>query len=438
MSETKKGKQLFTVARVFFLLIVIPLSLMAILIANGIFKLGVTVKERAVTALDQKSQEEIKVRAMNTAEEVANFLTERKKDILIATIIPASETVFKNFISENRKNIWVKEDGKIRQISAPLYTEMSLIDKNGHERIKISNGAVVPGAKLVNVSAPANTTYRNEGYFLKARALNKGEVYVSPVTGWYLNRTAFEKGKRYSGVVRFSTPLFSQEGFAGVVSLALDYRHLAAYTDHIIPTQAASVFEADAATGNYAYMVDHRGYVISHPSDYHIIGLNSSGTLVPALTQENSAELTKRGEEVLNLNLLGFMDPKLPEVARDAAAGKSGIKIYKFAGHTKFVAYAPIRFFTKDMPEPGGFGWIGMGVDVDKFNELAVKTAQNIDKEAKSWTTTIILILTISVVILFLILGLLARGISRSIETEIPEGSEGETHFNDEEEDEDK
>jgi hypothetical protein len=132
------------------------------------------------------------------------------------------------------------------------------------------------------------------------------------------------------------------------------------------------------------------------------------------------------------------MDPKLPEVARDAAAGKSGIKIYKFAGHTKFVAYAPIRFFTKDMPEPGGFGWIGMGVDVDKFNELAVKTAQNIDKEAKSWTTTIILILTISVVILFLILGLLARGISRSIETEIPEGSEGETHFNDEEEDEDR
>ena len=436
MSETNKGKQLFTVARVFFLLIVIPLSLMAILIANGIFKLGVTVKERAVTALDQKSQEEIKVRAINTAEEVANFLTERKKDVLIATIIPASEAVFKNFVNENRKNIWVKEDGRIRQVSAPLYTEMSLIDKNGHERIKISSGAIVPGAKLLNVSSPADTTYKNEDYFLRAKTLKKGEVYVSPVTGWYLNRTAFEKGKRYSGMIRFATPLFSQEGFAGVVCLALDYRHLAAYTDHIVPTQAAPVFEADAATGNYAYMVDHRGYVISHPSDYHVVGLDSSGRPVPALTQENSAELTKRGQEVLNLNLLGFMDPKLPEVAKDAAAGKPGLKIYKFAGHTKFVAYAPIRFFTKDMPEPGGFGWIGMGVDVDKFNELAVKTAQNIDKEAKSWTTTIILILTVSVVILFLILGLLARGISRSIEAEIPEGSEGETHFNDEEEEE--
>jgi hypothetical protein len=44
MTEKKQDKQFFTVARVFFLLIVIPLSLMAILIANGIFKLGVTVK----------------------------------------------------------------------------------------------------------------------------------------------------------------------------------------------------------------------------------------------------------------------------------------------------------------------------------------------------------------------------------------------------------
>jgi hypothetical protein len=411
---------------------------MAILIANGIFKLGVTVKERAVTALDQKSQEEIKVRAMNTAEEIANFLTERKKDILISTIIPASEPVFKKFVNENRKSIWVKEKDIIRQVSAPLYIEMSLIDKNGNERIKVSNGEIVPGSKLANIGNPANTTYKNEDYFARAKKLNKGEVYVSPVTGWYVNRLEFEKGKRFEGIVRFATPLFGQEGFAGVISLALDFRHLAGYTDHIIPTQAAPVFEADGATGNYAYMVDHQGYVISHPGDYHIRGLYKNGTPVAALTQTNSAELTKKGEEVLNLNLLSFMDPNLPEVAKDAATGKSGIKMYKFAGHTKFVAYAPIRFFTRDIPEPGGFGWIGMGVDVDKFNELAVKTSQNIDKEAKAWTTTIILILTISVIILFLILALLARGITRSIEAEIPEGSEGESHFNDEEEDEDK
>jgi hypothetical protein len=436
MSETNKGKQLFTVARVFFLLIVIPLSLMAILIANGIFKLGVTVKERAVTVLDQKSQEEIKVRAINTADEVANFLNERKKDLLVATIIPTSNSAFKQFVTENKKLLWIKEKDKIRQVSAPIYTEMSFIDKDGNEQIKIANGEIVPKAKLVNVSTPAGTAYKNEDYFAKAKILNKGEVYVSPVTGWYVNRTDFDKGKRFSGVVRFATPLFAKEGFAGIIVLSLDYRHLAGYTDHIVPTQAQPVFEADAATGNYAYMVNNKGLMISHPNDYHIEGLYPNGTPVPALTQANSAESAKKGEEVLNLNLLSFMDPNLPEVAKDASAGKSGIKTYKFGGHTKFVAYAPIKFYTKDSPEPGGFGWVGMGVDVEKFNELAIKTTKNIEKEAKAWTTTIILILTISVVILFLILALLARGISRSIETEIPKGSEGEGHFYDDEEEE--
>jgi len=144
MSEKKQDKQFFTVARVFFLLIVIPLSLMAILIANGIFKLGVTVKERAVTVLDQKSQEEIKIRAMNIADEVASFLTERKKDVLIATIIPATESAYKQFVSENRRNVWIKDGDKLKQISVPIYTEMTLIDKSGNEVIKITNGEIAP------------------------------------------------------------------------------------------------------------------------------------------------------------------------------------------------------------------------------------------------------------------------------------------------------
>ena len=45
MAKTKKGKQFFNIGGVFFLLIVIPLSLMAFLIANGMFKLGVTIKQ---------------------------------------------------------------------------------------------------------------------------------------------------------------------------------------------------------------------------------------------------------------------------------------------------------------------------------------------------------------------------------------------------------
>jgi hypothetical protein len=440
MAETKKGKQLFTVARVFFLLIVIPLSLMAILIANGIFKLGVTVREQAVTVLDQKSQEEIKIRAINTADEIASFLAERKKDLLIATIIPATDSAFAKFVQENRKPLWVREDGKVRQVLAYLYKEMTLTDKTGKELIRIVEGKAVPESKRTDVSKPANTTYRTEDYFARAGGLKRGEVYVSHVTGWYVNRADFEKGQRFSGIIRFATPVFDKQGFSGVLPLALDYRHLAAFTDHIIPSEAGYVFEAEVANpaGNYAYLVDDRGFVISHPYDYHVAGLAADGTPVPALTDRNSADLTPKGQAVLNLNLLGFLDPNLPEIARDAGAGKAGVKMYKFGGYTKLVAYAPVKFYAGNLKPPAGFGWVGMGLDVEKYNELAIQTSRNIEKEAKSWTTTIILILIVSVILLFLILALLARGITRSIEAEVPEEALEAAKFYDEEEEDEK
>ena len=440
MADTNnKDKQLFTVARVFFLLIVIPLSLMAILIANGIFKLGVTVKEKTVNVLDQKSQEEIKIRAINTAEEISGFLMERKKDLLIATIIPPTDTAFRQFIQENKKPLWVRQDGKIRQVLTYLYTEMALMDRTGNELIKIVNGEAVPKAKLTNGGKPAGTAYKTEDYFTSAKGLNRGDVYISHVTGWYLNRTDFEKGKRFTGIIRFATPIFDKEGFAGVLMMALDYRHLAGYTDQVIPTQTGHVFEADASTGNYAFLVDNRGLVVSHPYDYHIAGLNTDGTPVPALTEKNMAEMTSKGAAVLDLNLLAFMDPNLPEIARDAAAGNAGAKVYKFGGHTKLVAYAPVRFYSKDYPQPGGFGWVGMGLDIEKFNELATNASRNIEKETRSWTSTIIVILVISIILLFLIMALLARGITRSIEAEVPaDAEEAAKHYDDDEEEDDR
>jgi len=433
MAETKRKKQYLAVGGVFFLLIVIPLSLMAFLVANGMIKLGDTIKERTVSVLE--SQDEIKMRAINTADEVANFLMECKKDLLVATIIPTTEAAYKQFIVENKKPLWVKENGKVQQVLSPLYKEISLTDKNGNEQIKIVDGQAVAAGKLANVSNPANTTFKTEDYFAKAKGLNKGEVYVSPVTGNYVDKAAFEKGQRFDGIIRFSTPVFSKDGFAGVISVAVDYRHLAKFTDQLIPTQAERVFETDAKTGNYAFMVDNRGFVISHPNDYHVAGLDAQGNAVPALTKENSAELTQKGMEVLNFNQLGFMDANMLEVAKNAAAGKSGVITYKFAGNTKFVAYAPIKFYSANLTQPAGFGWVGLGVDVEKYNDAAKQVTQKIQKEAKAWTATVIMIIIISMIILFFIMVLLIRGISRSISAEVPAGSEGESIHDDDDDD---
>jgi hypothetical protein len=406
---------------------------MAFLIANGMFKLGVTIKERTVNVLDNKVQEDIKARAVNTANEVASFLMECNKDLQVATIIPSTGAVYKQFVSENKKPVWIKTNGKIQQVLIPLYKEMALIDKNGNEIIKIVDGQA--SKSLVNVSNPANTTYKTEDYFAKTKNLNKSEVYVSPVTGYYVDREAFEKGQRFSGIVRLATPVFNQSGFSGMIVLSLDYRHLAGFTDHLVPTQAEKVFEADPSTGNYAYMVDNRGFVISHPADYHIVGLNPNGKTVPTLTAQNQAELAKKGTEALNLFQMGFMDPNLFTIAKEAAQGKTGILMYKFAGISKFVAYAPIRFNASNIPAPAGFGWVGLGLEVEKYNEASTKLAKNIEKESKAWTATVIFILIASMIILFFIMLLLVRGISRSLEAEIPEGSEGMASFDDDDDD---
>ena len=433
MSETKKNKRFFNIGGVFFLLIVIPLSLMAFLIANGMFKLGLTIKQSTVNVLDNKSQEDIRARAVNAANEVANFLMEINKDLQVATIIPSTESVYKQFVSENKKPVWIKRDGKIQQVLIPLYKEMALIDKNGNEQIKIVDGQATK--KLVNVSNPANTEYKTEDYFARTKNLNKGEYYVSPIEGYYVDKAAFEKGQRFSGIVRFATPVFNKDGFAGIITLALDYSHLAEFTDHLVPTQAEKVFETNASSGNYAYMVDNRGFVISHPSDFHIVGLNRDGTIVPTLSAQNAAELSKKVAEALNMFQLGFLDPNIFKITKEAAQGKSGVLMYKYAGINKFVAYAPIKFYASNLPAPTGFGWIGLGLEVEKYNEAAMKVSQKIEKESKAWTATIIFILIASMIILFFIMLLLVRGISRSLQAEVPRGSEGPSFDDDDEDD---
>ncbi len=420
MPDSIKRSNILTVSRLFFLLVVIPLLLISSLIAFSIFHLGGISKTGAMVALDKKSQQEIRVRAIDLAQSIADFLRERQKDILITTILPTTPEAYKEFLNTKTQAIWVKKDAGIVKEQLPLYAEMSLIDTNGNELIKIKDGKIVPKKDLGNVSNPANTTYKSEDYFLKAKELNKGEVYISHITGWYVNKADFEKGKRFEGIVRMATPLFDKQGIIGVIALAFDVRHLARYTDNIIPTESEYVIKADASTGNYAYMVDNRGFVIAHPNDYHIAGLYKDGVPVPPITSTTYEDMSKKGEEVLNLNQLGGMDPVLPEVAREAASGKAGIRTYRFENHTKVVAYAPIPFYSKDYTRPGGFGWVGMGVDVEKFNEQAKITSEKIEKESQVWVTTIVLIIFVAMVILFSIAAILARGINRSMASEVP------------------
>ncbi|MCF8053757.1 MAG: cache domain-containing protein [Deltaproteobacteria bacterium] len=434
MTASKREKQLFTVGRIFFLLIVIPLALVSVLLATSILKVGDVAEQSAVVVMDQKYQGSIKVRAIALADEVASFLTERQDDLMVATILPTDGSVYKNFLEKKSRSIWEKRDGKLTRVLLPLYQEMALINPAGQEVIRVANGKVVPAKELRNVADIRNTEYLSEDYFAKSKKLNRGEIYISPLTGWYVDRTSFEKGKRFAGIYRIASPVFDRNGFAGVLVMTLDARHLMQMTDRIVPTQSDYVFEADPSTGNYAYMVDNRGFVISHPADYHVVGLDKAGKQVLPLTKENTAIKAKEGTEVLNLRLMGFIDAELQKVALEAAAGKTGIRTYSFAGHTKLVAYAPIKFYCVGYSSPEGFGWIGMGVDVDKFNSLGADAAKQIREESRSWASTIIVIIVISVLLLFGIAAILARGIMRSVNASVPEEAKNPLSEDDEDE----
>ncbi len=423
MPESNSKPRIFTIARLFFLLVVIPLLLVSSLIAFSIFKFGGISKSDTATSLDQKSKNEILTRAIDLSQNIAGFLSERQKDILIATIFPANAETYSSFLKTKTQELWVKKDGVIMKEALPLYVEMSLTDKSGQETVKIKDGKTLGADELVNVGNPLNTTYKSEDYFSKAKALNKGEVYFSPVTGWYINKDEFDSGKRFEGIIRMATPVFDKQGFSGVLTLALDVKHLAKFTDNIVPTESTYVIKADASTGNYAYLVDNRGFVIAHPNDYFIAGLYKDGTSVPQINSSNYQEMKKKGEEVINFKDLGGIEPMLPEIEKEAENGKSGIKTYTFDGHTKVVAYAPVPFYSQEFPKPAGFGWVGMGVDVDKFHEQALLSQKKIEKEGQRWLTTIILILFIAMAILFAIAAILSRGINRSIESEVPEDS---------------
>ncbi|MRR07713.1 MAG: hypothetical protein EG828_12410 [Deltaproteobacteria bacterium] len=432
MAELKKESRIVTVARLFFLLVVIPLLLISSLIAFSIGHYGGVSKTGATLALDQKSQQEIKTRAVDLAQSVGDFLRERQKDVLIATILPQSAAAYKGFLDTKTGDLWVKTAEGIVKEQVPLYVEMSYIDRNGQEIIKVAGGKVLSAGELVNVSNPANTAYKTEDYFQKAKGLDKGQVYIAHVTGWYVNKAEYEQGKRFTGIVRMATPLFDKQGFIGVVSLALDVKHLARYTDNIVPTGSEYVIKADATTGNYAYMVDSKGNVIAHPLDYHIAGLYKDGTVVPAMTPANKDEMVKKGEEVLNLFEIGGIEPALGEIAKEAALGKSGIRSYAFEGRNKMVAYAPIPFYNEDYQKPAGFGWVALGIDVDKFTEQAKVTAQKIEKEGQVWLATIVVILLGAMIILFGIAAILSRGINRSIASDVPPEAMNPPKYDDE------
>ena len=452
-------------------------SSMADAMLSTIKSVGKTVTDDSIRALDQRSREAIESLTTDAAKEIATFLYERDADIRQAAALDPSATSFRRFLNERSRTIYqhgpwkLAEDGKSwepEQVASrtatvtrpvlpdnakdfharppeyfgdsemrPLFVEMTYIDLNGQEKIKVTTGQLTEKG-LKNVVDRRNTFIKAETYFPELKKLKAGEIYVSDVIGAYVPTqiigpylpATLEKagkpfkpedsayagtenpvGKRFRGIVRWAMPVVRNGQINGYVTLALDHDHIRQFSDRLMPTEERYTPIADAIKGNYAFLWDHKSRSISHPRDYFIVGYDPKTGLpatpwmddelytewqksgqpsheflagIPAFRDQNlkrkpARALVQAGTVGLDCRYLNF-SPQCDGWNAVTEHGGSGSFFIYFSGLWKLTTAAAIPYYTGQYGKtPQGFGFVTIGANVDEFHKAATETASQIN-----------------------------------------------------------
>ncbi len=444
---------------------------------STIKSVGKTVTDDSIRALDLRSREAIEAMTTDTAKEIASFLYDRDNDIRQAADLEPSEAAFRRFLSERRRLIyrhaewkladdgksWIPEKPVVREakVTRPvlpdnakdfharppeylgeaeqrsLFVEMTYIDLNGNEKIKVTQGKLTDKG-LKNVAERRNTFTRAESYFAELKKLQPGQIYVSDVIGAYVPTqaigpylpAALEKagkpfqpeesayagtenpvGKRFRGIVRWAMPVTRGGQIVGYVTLALDHDHIRQFSDRLMPTEERYTPIADAIKGNYAFIWDYKSRSISHPRDYMIVGYDpqTGRPATPWMDEDLYAEwqasgkpadeflagiepfrdqnlkrkpakaLIKAGTIGLDCRYLNF-SPQCDGWNAVTEHGGSGSFVIFFSGLWKLTTAAAIPYYTGQYGKtPQGFGFVTIGANVDEFHKAATATAAQIN-----------------------------------------------------------
>ncbi len=450
---------------------------MADAMLSTIKSVGKTVTDDSIRALDQRSREAIESLTTDAAKEIATFLYERDADIRQAAALDPSATSFRRFLNERSRTIYqhgpwkLAQDGKSwepEQVASrtatvtrpvlpdnakdfharppeyfgesemrPLFVEMTYIDLNGQEKIKVTTGQLTEKG-LKNVVDRRNTFIKAETYFPELKKLKAGEIYVSDVIGAYVPTqiigpylpATLEKagkpfkpedsayagtenpvGKRFRGIVRWAMPVVRNGQINGYVTLALDHDHIRQFSDRLMPTEERYTPIADAIKGNYAFLWDHKSRSISHPRDYFIVGYDPKTGLpatpwmddelytewqksgqpsheflagIPAFRDQNlkrkpARALVQAGTVGLDCRYLNF-SPQCDGWNAVTEHGGSGSFVIYFSGLWKLTTAAAIPYYPGQYGKtPQGFGFVTIGANVDEFHKAATETASQIN-----------------------------------------------------------
>ncbi|MEI6207563.1 MAG: ATP-binding protein [Desulfuromonadales bacterium] len=395
---------------------------------------------------DIQASEALQMRASQVAESVADFLLQCESDLIFLSGSQLDRTTLLNFYASRKGEVWlrtgtVSAPQEIREM-LPLYRSIALIDKTGREKLVIKDGNFIPDKELKNVSDPSQTEFRTEEYF--NRVLKQpGRIYVSHVTGYHVSKAeqlngvdepenAFD-GKQYQGVVRFAAALFDRRGsFNGAVVISLDHRHLMEFSQHIDPGNKFSTVFPSYKSGNYAFIFDDEGWIITHPKYWDIRGLDHNGKPVPPYTAGSRSTDISSGRIPFNLDHAGFVHRNYPLVAAEIRKQKAGfVDITNVGGENKIMAYAPIRYAGGDYDRYGVFGAVTIGFQLDRFQNAARKGSRLINQQLGEHRTRSGVILVITAILASFSAWILSRGMTRPL-LQLTEGAhklaEGNIH----------
>lgn len=380
----------------FLALSILPLCALGISTLYNLNVIGKRAIDSSTVQLENRAKESLELRAIELANRVSQFLQSCEADLLTLRMLPRDAEIYRRFALNHRKTIWTREGTNQDPVEVfkdlPLYREVTFIGPNGIELIRIVDDRIEGPSGLRDVSTPENTTFKSEHYFQEALKLKSGEVYVSHVTGWYVTREeqlagaqSIEEaveGKKYEGVIRFATPCIGASGeFEGMVVLSLDHRHLMELTLHILPTDERFVVFPSYSSGNYAFMFDDEGWMISHPKFYNLRGTFPDGSEVDPTALSYSRERLLAGKVPFNLDYVAFINPNYPFIAKEVRAGKSGVtSTFNVDGTPRVVAYAPVEYAQIPYNKHGIFGGVTIGVEIAKFREPALLAGAKIDE----------------------------------------------------------
>jgi len=414
-----------------FLIALLPIAFSTASLLLNLRNTSTRLIEKISDASDRQASEALQSKARQIAEDISQFLRECENDLRLLTALPHNSATLQTFYKNRTLEIWKRTGSREKpaeeRLSAPRYATLEVVDKNGRQLFVIHDGKPVPPSQLKDISIPANTRFKGENYFKKTALLKKGEIYVSHLTGFHvakkeqLGAAADSEqaygGREYQGVVRFATPLYSPEGkFDGIVVLSLDHRHLMEFSQHVLPGSVEKTVFPSYASGNYAFIFDDEGWIITHPNFWDIRGVLADGTPVQAYSGSSSKDAIDSGRIPFNLDQAGFIHPNYPIAARAVRERKSGyVDTTNVGGARKVMAYAPILFSTGDYSRYGIFGGVTIGFQTDQFHEPARAATAIINEQMHDNLQKSGLILALATTLALLAAWRISRGITRPL-----------------------